>query len=61
MTNSLIDKVKEKFDRLARIFNSLQASANTRKEFVKCAKENWNDCSHGPYYYAYWGDNAIQN
>lgn len=56
MTNSLIDKFKEKFDRPAQIYNSIPESASIREEFVRCKKENCNDCPHGPYFYAYWRD-----
>lgn len=56
ITNSMISQFKDRVDKPVQIYNSIPKSASIREEFVKCGKENYNDCPHGPYYYAYWRD-----
>lgn len=41
-------------------YETVPKNANIREEFVKCGKENCNDCPHGPYFYAYWKDATIE-
>lgn len=35
---------------------TIPKNATIRKEYVKCGKEFFLRCKHGPYYYAYWRD-----
>jgi hypothetical protein len=41
-------------------YDEVPKNANISEEFIKCGKENCNDCPHGPYYYAYWKDTATK-
>lgn len=58
-----VSQTKNRFDSSANKSNenflSIPKNSTIREEFVKCGKDNCNECpdvGHGPYYYAYWKD-----
>ena len=55
-TKTLIAQFENQMNKPLQKYDGIPKNANIREEFVKCGKENCNDCPHGPYYYAYWRD-----
>lgn len=60
-TNLVITKFENQMNEPVLRYKTLPKNANIREEFVRCGKENCKDCSHGPYYYAYWREIEQKN
>lgn len=60
ITKTKIAKLEYQLNEPLQRYKTVPKNAIVREEFVKCGKENCNDCAHGPYYYAYWKDIATK-
>ena len=58
-TKSMIAQSEIQMNEPMKRYEGVAENANIREEFIKCGKENCTDCPHGPYYYAYWKDSAM--
>lgn len=47
-TKAMIAPFENQMDEPLQKYNEVPINANIRKEFLKCGKENCNDCPHGP-------------